>query len=102
MARDLQQPSYFVKTKIPKDTLQRCAEHNITGKVKFTEKLFKRDENNEIFVRRSSYEYKQGVSTVFTKADQARFWAFTSYVINFNIMAEQEKAKNRTPVMITP
>ena len=67
--------------------------------MKFTNKLRRRDEHNEIFVHRSSYEYKEGVSIMLTKADQARFWAFTSYVINFNILADQEKKKNRTPLV---
>ena len=30
-----------------------------------------------------------------TKSDQATVWAFTSYVINFNIMADEEK---KTPL----
>ena len=102
MVREMEQPSYFKKTAVPKEILQRCVDHNKTGRTKFTTKLVRRDENDEIFVHRSGYEYKQGVSTVLTKSDQARFWAFTSYVINFNIMAEQEKTKNKKTVTITP
>ena len=59
MARDMEQPSYFTKTAVPKETLKRCAEHNMIGRVKFTTKLLHRDENNEIFAHRSSYESRQ-------------------------------------------
>ena len=95
MAKEMEQPSYFKKTAVPREILQRVVEHNKTGRKKFTTKLLRKDENDEIFVHRSGYEYKEGVSTVLTKSDQARFWAFTSYVINFNVLAEQEKTKNR-------
>ena len=94
IARDLQQPSYFQKMKVPKATLDRCKEHNSTGRVKFTDKLLKKDEQGEIFVHRSNYVYKHGETQVLTKADQARFWAFTSYVINFSLLAAEEKKKN--------
>ena len=93
MAKEMEQPSYFKKTPISQEILRRCAEHNTTGRVKFTTKLLRRDENNEIYVHRSPCEYKSGVSAGVTKADQARFWAFTSYMINFNLLAEQGKKK---------
>ena len=96
----MEQPSYFTKTAVPRETLKRCAEHNVIGKDKFTTKLLHRDENNEIFVHRSSYEYRQGVSTILTKADQCRFWAFTSYVMNFNILADEEKKKSKAPLFL--
>ena len=43
MAKEMEQPSYFKKTAVPEEFLQRCVDHNKTGKTNFTTKLFRRD-----------------------------------------------------------
>ena len=95
MVSEAAQTAHFQQTEVPTEILSRCHDFNRAAPVKFSDKRLKRDTNSMAIVHRSPYEYKSGVSKILNRADRAHLWAITSYVMNFNLLASEERRKVR-------
>ena len=95
MVSEAAQTSHFHEVQISEETTRRCRSHNEIERIKFTDKLLKRDRLGRPVANISLYDYQEGITKILNRADKAHLWAITSYVMNFNLLAAEETHKRR-------
>jgi hypothetical protein len=105
MAEQCRNQSYFVEKDLPAQIIEWTDSHNVANpKIKWSMARLPTRSTGTKFVPTATYEYNDKVTAaeeergilpthVMTQQEQCRFWAYTSYVVNFAMEIAKDSEK---------